>query len=112
MPVIEPGAAWRLYPYVHRCDVAKFRRCNSGRGALALASAELLRSAEVMAEVLGLRRRINVPKGEHDEAQSRADEKTVNQLQIQAIPDDHPLVPQLNQMFGEHSYFLDQHGLN
>ena len=32
-------------------------------------------------------------------------EKTVNQLQIQAIPDDHPLVPQLNQMFGEHSYF-------
>jgi hypothetical protein len=39
-------------------------------------------------------------------------EKTANQLQIQAIPDDHPLVPQLNQMFGEHSYFLDQHGLN
>jgi hypothetical protein len=39
-------------------------------------------------------------------------EKTVNQLQIQAIPDNHPLVPQLNQMFGEHSYFLDQNGLN
>ena len=39
-------------------------------------------------------------------------EKTVNQLQIEAIPDNHPLVPQLNRLFGEHTYFLDQHGLS
>jgi len=39
-------------------------------------------------------------------------ERTVNQLQIEAIPDNHPLVPQLNRLFGEHSYFLDQNGLS
>jgi hypothetical protein len=39
-------------------------------------------------------------------------EKTVNQLQIQAIPDDHPLVPQLHRLFGEHTYFIDKNGLN
>ena len=31
-------------------------------------------------------------------------ERTVNQLQIEAIPDNHPLVPQLNRLFGEHTY--------
>ena len=39
-------------------------------------------------------------------------ERTVNQLQIEAIPDNHPLVPQLNRLFGEHSYFLDQNSLS
>src|SRR5215467_9508966 len=39
-------------------------------------------------------------------------ERTVSQLQIEAIPDNHPLVPQLNRLFGEHTYFLDQNGLN
>ena len=38
-------------------------------------------------------------------------ERTVSQLQIEAIPDNHPLVPQLNRLFGEHTYFLDQDGL-
>ena len=39
-------------------------------------------------------------------------ERTVNQLQIEAIPDNHPLVSQLNRLFGEHTYFLDQNGLS
>ena len=39
-------------------------------------------------------------------------ERTVSQLHIEAIPDNHPLVPQLNRLFGEHTYFLDQNGLN
>ncbi len=39
-------------------------------------------------------------------------ERTVSQLQIEAIPDNHPLVPQLNRLFGEHTYFLDQNGLS
>jgi hypothetical protein len=39
-------------------------------------------------------------------------ERTVNQLRIEAIPDSHPLVPQLNRLFGEHTYFLDQNGLS
>jgi hypothetical protein len=39
-------------------------------------------------------------------------EKTVSQLQIEAIPDSHPLVPQLNRLFGEHTYFIDKNGLN
>jgi hypothetical protein len=28
------------------------------------------------------------------------------------IPDDHPMVPKLNEMFGDHTYFLDGKGLN
>jgi len=39
-------------------------------------------------------------------------ERTTSQLQIEAIPDSHPLVPQLNRLFGEHTYFLDGNGLN
>jgi hypothetical protein len=28
------------------------------------------------------------------------------------LPDNHPAVPQLNQLFGEHTYFLDGNGLH
>jgi hypothetical protein len=38
--------------------------------------------------------------------------RTVSQLQVEALPDDHPLVPQLNRIFGDHTYFLDGNGLN
>ena len=34
-------------------------------------------------------------------------ERTLGQIQAQAIPDDHPVVPQLNDLFGEHTFFLD-----
>jgi hypothetical protein len=39
-------------------------------------------------------------------------ERTTTQLQAEPIPEDHPLIPQLNQMYGEHTYFLDSNGLN
>ena len=39
-------------------------------------------------------------------------ERTLSQFETQAIPDDHPVVPQLNSLFGEHTFFLDSHGLN
>jgi hypothetical protein len=39
-------------------------------------------------------------------------ERTLSQFEAQAIPDDHPVVPQLNSLFGEHTFFLDSHGLN
>jgi len=35
-----------------------------------------------------------------------------SQLQIEILPDDHPLMPQLNRIFGDHTYFLDGNGLN
>jgi hypothetical protein len=38
--------------------------------------------------------------------------RTVSQLQVEVLPDDHPLVPQLNRLFGDHTYFLDGSGLN
>ncbi|MBO0716928.1 MAG: hypothetical protein J2P55_06290 [Rhizobiales bacterium] len=38
--------------------------------------------------------------------------RTVSQLQVEALPEDHPLVPQLNRIFGDHTYFLDGSGLN
>jgi hypothetical protein len=38
--------------------------------------------------------------------------RTERQLQVEILPDDHPLMPQLNRIFGEHTYFLDSNGLN
>ena len=35
-------------------------------------------------------------------------ERTLSQFEAQAIPDDHPAVPQLNELFGEHTFFVDQ----
>ena len=39
-------------------------------------------------------------------------ERTVGQFEGQAIPEDHPVVPQLNDLFGEHTFFLSSTGLN
>jgi hypothetical protein len=39
-------------------------------------------------------------------------ERTLSQFEAQAIPDDHPMVQQLSNLFGEHTFFLDMNGLN
>jgi hypothetical protein len=39
-------------------------------------------------------------------------ERTLTQFQAEAIPDSHPVVPQLNDLFGEHTFFIDGSGLN
>ena len=39
-------------------------------------------------------------------------ERTVGHFEGQAIPEDHPVVPQLNDLFGEHTFFLSSNGLN
>jgi hypothetical protein len=39
-------------------------------------------------------------------------ERTLQQFQAQAIPDNHPVCSQLRSMFGDHTYFLDGKGLN
>jgi hypothetical protein len=39
-------------------------------------------------------------------------EQTLQQLDAQAIPPEHPAIPQLERLFGDHTYFLDNHGLN
>src|SRR6266851_5226800 len=39
-------------------------------------------------------------------------ERTLTQFEAQAIPDHHPVVPQLKNLFGEHTFFLDDSGLN
>ena len=39
-------------------------------------------------------------------------EMAESQLHAEAIPEDHPLIPKLNEMFGEHTYFLDNRGLS
>jgi len=38
-------------------------------------------------------------------------ERTLNQFDAQALPEDHPAVPQLNELFGDHTFFLDESGL-
>ena len=39
-------------------------------------------------------------------------ESALKQFEAQALPDNHPVVPQLASMFGEHTFFLDSGGLN
>jgi hypothetical protein len=39
-------------------------------------------------------------------------EMAAHQLNAEAIPEDHPLIPKLNELFGDHTYFLDSHGLS
>ena len=39
-------------------------------------------------------------------------ERTLGQFEARPIPDDHPLIPQLNDLFGEHTFFLGCRGLN
>ena len=39
-------------------------------------------------------------------------ERTLSQFEAQAIPDSHPAVPELNRLFGDHTFFLDGNGLH
>jgi hypothetical protein len=39
-------------------------------------------------------------------------EQAVTQLGAEPIPDQHPAIPQLNQVFGEHKFFLDPNRLH
>jgi hypothetical protein len=39
-------------------------------------------------------------------------EQTLTQMNAEAIPPDHPVVPQLERLFGDHTYFLDSSGLS
>jgi hypothetical protein len=38
-------------------------------------------------------------------------ENTMTQIAERAIPEDHPVVPQLKGLFGEHTFFLGNDGL-
>lgn len=39
-------------------------------------------------------------------------EKTLSQFDAQAIPDNHPVIPQLNDVFGDHTFFINNSGLH
>jgi hypothetical protein len=39
-------------------------------------------------------------------------EQTLTQFEAHVIPEDHPLVPKLSELFGDHTFFLDGNGLN
>jgi len=43
---------------------------------------------------------------------SEAIEQTLTQFEADPLPEDHPAVAQLNQIFGDHTYFLDGAGLH
>jgi hypothetical protein len=59
---------------------------------------------------------LGVAEGKHEEDAMKLNTgqvaRTMSQLQVEALPEDHPLVPQLNRIFGDHTYFLDGSGLN
>jgi hypothetical protein len=38
--------------------------------------------------------------------------KTLDQFDAKVIPEAHPAIPELSKRFGEHTFFLDEEGLN
>jgi len=38
-------------------------------------------------------------------------QQTLDQMNAQVVPDSHPAVTQLTDLFGEHTFFLDENGL-
>ena len=51
-------------------------------------------------------------KGAQYEASPELAERTLSQFDAQALPEDHPSLPELNRLFGEHTFFVDEIGLN
>ncbi len=41
----------------------------------------------------------------------RGVDRTLDQFDAEPLPDNHPAMPQLTQVFGEHTFFLDDTGL-
>jgi hypothetical protein len=39
-------------------------------------------------------------------------ERTLRQYEAQTLPDNHPAMPELNRLFGDHTFFLDDNGPN
>jgi hypothetical protein len=39
-------------------------------------------------------------------------DQTLQQFDARPIPDDHPATRHLNELYGEHTFFLDDNGLN
>ena len=39
-------------------------------------------------------------------------ERTLSQFEANPVPSSHPMVPKLNEVFGDHTFFLDSNGLN
>ena len=39
-------------------------------------------------------------------------ERTLTQFEAQPVPNNHPALQQLSEMFGDHTFFLDSNGLN
>ena len=39
-------------------------------------------------------------------------ERTVSQFEAEVIPDNNPVVPQLNGIFGDHTFFIGRNGLH
>jgi hypothetical protein len=39
-------------------------------------------------------------------------ERTLRHFDAQAIPESHPLLPRLNELFGDHTFFVDSNGLS
>jgi len=39
-------------------------------------------------------------------------EQTLNQIRAEAIPEDDPVISELNDLFGDHTFFIDDNGLN
>jgi len=39
-------------------------------------------------------------------------ERTLDEFEAEALPENHPAIPELNKVFGEHTFFVDGSGLH
>ena len=50
--------------------------------------------------------------GASDEINFGTDRANLSQFEAQAIPESHPVLPRLNELFGDHTFFVDSDGLS
>src|SRR5581483_8741895 len=51
------------------------------------------------------------PREQHMRLNATQVKQTLSQIDAQVLPDTHPVAAQLSDMFGDHTFFLDQSGL-
>jgi hypothetical protein len=90
------------------------RRFRGGQAADAV-GARIFAARPVGVGSAALRRRASSSSQQKDDAMklnTALAERTQSQFDAQAIPENHPVVGQLNSLFGDHTFFLDAQGLN
>jgi hypothetical protein len=66
----------------------------------------------ILSREIARKRSLEAKRSEQMKLNSEMVDRTLSQIDAQAISEDHPLVPRLKTMFGDHTFFINASGLN